>query len=266
MSYRYKVLISAAFIVLAWRTAVCASPAVWSGLDFAFSKSAYADPTQAHNQDRITGRVWLTRSDMSGLYNAFVESSYDQVTKLRPTDTEWATILNNDGKTIAATNWANLCFAPWSAAYGGHVGTTIVGLDAVIHLISDDVYLDFKVTEWGGGELGGPFTYLRAPAPAAGGDYTHNGLVNAADYTVWRDSLGQTVPLGTAADGNVNGLIDSGDYDVWKTGFGDATPGAGNSAMVPEPSTLFLALCALLAFASLCKLGYSDRRAFNSAY
>ena len=28
------------------------------------------------------------------------------------------------------------------------------------------------------------------------GDYNHNGIVDAADYTVWRDTLGQT---GTAS-------------------------------------------------------------------
>ena len=33
------------------------------------------------------------------------------------------------------------------------------------------------------------------------GDYNANGVVDAADYTVWRDSLGQT-GMGLAADGD----------------------------------------------------------------
>lgn len=183
---------------------------------------------------------------MSGLYNAFVDPSYDQVTKLPPTDTEWATNLNNEGKPIAATNWANLIFAPWSTAYGGHVGTSIVGLNAVVHLISDDVYLDLKVTQWDGGEVGGAFTYERAAAPAADGDYNYDGFVNAADYTVWRDNLGHTVPVGTAADGNVNGTIDVGDYDVWKSHFGSVGSGAssGASAAVPESTSAIPAVVA----------------------
>jgi hypothetical protein len=39
------------------------------------------------------------------------------------------------------------------------------------------------------------------------GDYNHNGVVDTANYTVWRDSLGQT-GAGLAADGNGNGVIE----------------------------------------------------------
>ena len=40
-------------------------------------------------------------------------------------------------------------------------------------------------------------------APIAG-DYNKNGVVNAADYVVWRNSMGQT-GWGLAADGDLNG-------------------------------------------------------------
>ena len=50
-------------------------------------------------------------------------------------------------------------------------------------------------------------------APVLPGDYNHNGIVDAADYVVWRDTLGQS-GTGLAADGNGNHQIDSGDYDV----------------------------------------------------
>ncbi len=63
------------------------------------------------------------------------------------------------------------------------------------------------------------------------GDYNRNGAVDAADYTVWRNSLGQTVPNSSGADGNGNGMIDNDDYSKWKMNFGAILhPGAGAGA------------------------------------
>ena len=72
------------------------------------------------------------------------------------------------------------------------------------------------------------------------GDYNGNGIVDAADYTNWRDSLGQSVPMGTGADGDESGLIDEGDYTFWKSKFGNTVPGPGAASLgatVPEPAT-----------------------------
>ena len=57
------------------------------------------------------------------------------------------------------------------------------------------------------------------------GDYNGDGFVDAADYTVWRDTLGQTVTNGSGADGSSNGTVDQDDYDVWVAHFGDHSPG-----------------------------------------
>ena len=76
------------------------------------------------------------------------------------------------------------------------------------------------------------------------GDYNQNGTVDAADYTVWRNTLGQS-GTGLAADGNGSGTIDAGDYNVWKLHFGE-TDGAGSAGAstsqtaVPEPASLQL--------------------------
>jgi hypothetical protein len=78
------------------------------------------------------------------------------------------------------------------------------------------------------------------------GDYNQNGVVDAADYTIWRDTLGSTTDL--RADGNGNGVIDQGDFDVWKAHFGEhARPGSGSAASVPEPATLVIAVIGAIA-------------------
>ena len=140
---------------------------VWSGLTTEFAKPAFADPTLPENQDRLTPRVALTRGSSAGLYNAAQEAMYSG--SASPADTEWATALNNPDDTIAAANWPELTFTTWVNAYGGpgQLGVNIVGRDAVVHLITDDIYLDIRFTDWGGFG-GGSFAYRRAvPEPSA---------------------------------------------------------------------------------------------------
>jgi hypothetical protein len=81
-------------------------------------------------------------------------------------------------------------------------------------------------------------------APPVTGDYNANGVVDAADYVVWRKTFGQTA-AGLPADGDNSGTIDSGDFDVWKTHFGN-TAGSGaalDPAGIPEPVSGMLLLC-----------------------
>jgi hypothetical protein len=70
------------------------------------------------------------------------------------------------------------------------------------------------------------------------GDYNHDMIVNAQDYNVWRGGFGNSVTAGTGADGNGNGVIDSADYVIWRN---NVTAGSGSSlASVPEPRGLIL--------------------------
>ena len=66
---------------------------------------------------------------------------------------------------------------------------------------------------------------LIPPAPLPG-DYNGNGIVDAADYVIWRDTLNQSVANGTGADGDGNGLIQQADYAVWRANFGNTAAGA----------------------------------------
>jgi gluconolactonase len=92
---------------------------------------------------------------------------------------------------------------------------------------------------------------LNVPSPALG-DFDGDGTVTAADYTVWRDTLGATANL--SADGDGSKTIDAGDFDVWKLRFGNTLGGGGHGALsraVPEPGGLTLvASCFLLLSAA----------------
>lgn len=80
---------------------------------------------------------------------------------------------------------------------------------------------------------------LDVPAARPQGDNNGDGVVNQADYVVWRNSLGSVVANGTAADANGDGTVTSLDYQLWKTNFGQSTPdSAATSLRVPEPSTM----------------------------
>lgn len=86
-------------------------------------------------------------------------------------------------------------------------------------------------------------TVVRSDLALITGDYNRDGIVNIADYTLWRDNLGATVsPAGSGADGDMSGVIDAGDYTEWKNNFGSTMPAAVVGGLIaspiPEPQTL----------------------------
>jgi hypothetical protein len=74
------------------------------------------------------------------------------------------------------------------------------------------------------------------------GDYNDDGMVNAADYTTWRNHLGETFPLDNEVAGTTPGQVTPEDYDAWKSRFGNGTLGVGGGSAVPEPGTVVLAM------------------------
>ncbi len=58
------------------------------------------------------------------------------------------------------------------------------------------------------------------------GDFNRDSTVNAADYTVWRNSRGSFVGVGKLGDGNFDGYVNDGDYLVWKAHYGQSASGA----------------------------------------
>jgi murein tripeptide amidase MpaA len=94
-------------------------------------------------------------------------------------------------------------------------------------------------------EMGASFgiALFDAWAPKVVGDFNYDGVVNLADYTVWRDSLGAAGP-GLAADATGDSFVDIADYQLWKTGL--LPPAVTPARMVPEPSAAIIAVGAAL--------------------
>jgi len=73
-----------------------------------------------------------------------------------------------------------------------------------------------------------------ATVPGVAGDYNGNGIVDAADYVVWREGLGTT--------------FTQNDYDVWRAHFGQtggSGAGASSPAAVPESATWVMLMIAM---------------------
>ena len=126
----------------------------WNGPTMTFTKTDNADPTLAENQDQITSNVWLTRGNSGGqLYNAKTESDSSKSTS--PDDTQWA---------LGTTS--NIGTLTFSTFRGTSKPQDAVGQNMVLHLVTDDIYIDIKITSWTSGRnSGGGFSYERSTDP-----------------------------------------------------------------------------------------------------
>lgn len=102
-----------------------------------------------------------------------------------------------------------------------------------------------------GGDEDLVFRYAVVPSSPAG-DYNDDNLVDAADYTAWRDHLGQSFLL---PNDPTLGTVTADDYTEWKTNFGDVggptspsilvtgsveyLPPGSTAAPEPSPALLF---------------------------
>jgi hypothetical protein len=73
------------------------------------------------------------------------------------------------------------------------------------------------------------------------GDFNNNGVVDAADYVLWRD--------GGPLQNDPTPGIQPADYDIWRANFGLSLPAASAASAVnhavPEPAAWCLAILAM---------------------
>jgi hypothetical protein len=96
-----------------------------------------------------------------------------------------------------------------------------------------------------------PTALTLAVVPALSGDFNGNGIVDGADYVMWRNQEGQ-MGIGLSADGNFDHQVNFVDLAIWRSQFGQFVPGSGAGAdlpeggAVPEPTAGILVFCTVL--------------------
>jgi hypothetical protein len=110
---------------------------------------------------------------------------------------------------------------------------------------TDGNFLDVPAPGPFGGALPWDMAFLDVLDVTPGGtagDYNGNGILDAADYTIWQEALGGTTLLNDPTPG----VVDRSDYIYWQTHFGTTSDsGTSASTNIPEPSSLLLTALAL---------------------
>ena len=152
--------------------------------------------------------------------------------------------------------------------YGGVFGTSDLISEHQITIANsnspEDLWTDYFLMETAptGAQEARLVFYFRQPHNEAGavhidnslievlshflaGDYNDNGIVDAADYTVWLQSIGgQAGTLPNDIDG---GPIGQAQYATWKSNFGNAI-GNTTKTVVPEPWSFVLLVISYMLF------------------
>jgi len=114
--------------------------------------------------------VIITRANNKGLFNIAVETVYDEIDYNSPADPEWAWGTTSDFGSLYFSSWINTI---------GWCPPCYTNTDFVLHLITDDVYIDVKILSWESGGSGGGFSYERSTAsPDEDGDRLKDSLDN----------------------------------------------------------------------------------------
>ena len=137
--------------------------------------------------------------------------------------------LRCDGQRVAPSSLLPVPTRNWASSPAGDLVGNLTGIGFVA-TFSQYQTLNFNFVE---------FSLVELP-----GDYNGDDVVDAADYTVWRNNLGTTNVLPNDV---TPGFVDESDYIEWKNNFGNALTGsasvsAGDSGAVPEPASFALVL------------------------
>lgn len=170
-------------------------------------------------QDELTTNVILTRGSGGGLYNSALESG--AVPGVSPKGTLWA--------VGTLSNYATLTYGACPLESGGRPPND-VGKTYVVHLTTNDIYLQLTLTNWGGegGSGDKTFGYNRTTPPVASPSVTitnpAGGAVFAAPANVTIEasasvSGGTVTNVQFFANGSLQGTVTSAPFNVTTGGL-----------------------------------------------
>jgi hypothetical protein len=204
------------------------------GAPIARSSTIWTGPVTNYTQvnpsdeDQLTANVALTRGSTMGLYNAVTETGYTH--DFSPADTEWSYGTIDEYTNLTYTNWEQ-----WNGGSGNVL--SMLNQQAVLHLITDDIYLSIEFTAWGSMGVGG-FAYTRSTPAAVAPPTPTVYLTNPADGAVFAAPANVTLEAGASVSGgSVTNVTFFG--NGVSLGFADAAPfsvtasnlGAGSYAL-----------------------------------
>ena len=202
----------------------------------------------------VSGGVTTTEQRSAQIYNESLRMMYGSPQATSFLIWEAWPPATTDNTTIIDANWnlraSGQALVDLLNSWTTPTQSLLVGADGTVDF--SGFYGDYEITigsqTFDLSLLKGTEAYSLIVAP---GDYNGDGSVDAADYTLWRDTLGSNEDL--RADGNGDRVVDSSDYDIWKSAFGtESSLGAAAvgpaGKMAPEPATVGLLLVGCMLF------------------
>lgn len=133
---------------------------------------------------------------------------------------------------------------------GIDLGIVVATDPTSLYLANNDLSFSFLLDGAGQSSRAGFVKYINVPS-AIPGDFNGDLVVDAADYTVWRDNEGAANDDALLGAGDGNPGVDAGDYNLWKANYGlqvgSTASASALGVVVPEPTSCLLCVVAGVA-------------------
>ncbi len=211
------------------------------GSQYAYQVDPIQSPGNASSQSGLVDLTAMPDGTVLALERSFSSAAFPTIFRSRIYELNFSSATDFGG--AFASGLVGQTYTPvgksllWSGVVGAF-GENLEGLTLGPRLDNGDWVLVGVVDKDSADPLSmnSVVTFVMRAAPAA--DFSQNGAVDAADYTVWRDNTGLMVgATNSLGDADRDGDVDEADYAVWQNAFAAA---ATATASVPEPTAMML--------------------------